>query len=142
MPITSRNPKFRERIKDQLTRQNFMHHMNFDLTVIEAGRTEGELDIQPIHYQQDGFIHGGVIATIADIVAGFSAVSLVAEDQKVVTGEIKVSYFARGEGDKLKAIGTVLKPGKKINFCEAEVYSVKDGSEKLIAKATTSMITV
>lgn len=142
MPLTSKNPNFRERIKDQLTRQNFMHHMNFDLYLIEAGHMEGELEVDPIHFQQDGFVHGGVIATIADIVAGFSAVSLVAEDQKVVTGEIKVSYFARGDGEKLKAIGRVVKPGKRLNFCEAEVFSVSKGEEKLIAKATTSMITI
>ena len=103
---------------------------------------EGELEVDPIHFQQDGFVHGGVIATIADIVAGFSAVSLVAEDQKVVTGEIKVSYFARGKGEKLKAIGRVVKPGKRLNFCEAEVFSISNGEEKLIAKATTSMITI
>lgn len=142
MSFTPKNPNFRERITDQLTRQNFMHHMSFDLTVIEAGRMEGELDIQSMHFQQDGFVHGGVIATIADIVAGFSAVSLVAEDQGVVTGEIKVSYFSRGEGDKLKAIGRVIKAGKRMNFCEAEVYNLNNGTEKLIAKATTSMITI
>jgi uncharacterized protein (TIGR00369 family) len=142
MSFTSRNPQFRERIEDQLTRQNFMHHMNFNLHRIDAGIMEGELEIQPIHFQQDGFVHGGVIATIADIVAGFSAVSLVAADQKVVTGEIKISYFAKGEGDKLRAIGRVVKAGKRLNFCEAEVYDVKNGEEKLIAKATTSMITI
>jgi len=116
--------------------------MNFNLHRIDAGIMEGELEIQPIHFQQDGFVHGGVIATIADIVAGFSAVSLVAADQKVVTGEIKISYFAKGEGDKLRAIGRVVKAGKRLNFCEAEVYDVKNGEEKLIAKATTSMITI
>lgn len=103
---------------------------------------EGELSVTPIHFQQDGFVHGGVIATVADIVAGFAAVSLVAEDQRVVTGEIKISYFAKGDGDTLKAIGRVIKPGKRMNFCEAEVYSLKNGDEKLIAKATTSMITL
>lgn len=119
-----------------------MHHMNFNLDVIEAGRTEGQLVIEPMHFQQDGFVHGGVIATIADIVAGFSAVSLVGKDQSVVTGELKISYFSKGEGDKLKAIGKVVKAGKRMNFCEAEVYNVLEGEEKLIAKATTSMITI
>lgn len=119
-----------------------MHHMNFNLNVIEAGRMEGILEIEPIHFQQDGFVHGGVIATIADIVAGFSAVSLVAEDQGVVTGEIKVSYFTRPEGKKIRAVGKVIKAGKRMNFCEAEIYDLNAQGEKLIAKATTSMITI
>lgn len=142
MNFTSKNPKFKERITDQLTRQNFMHHLEFNLYKLEEGRMEGELQVEPIHFQQDGFVHGGVIATVADIVAGFSAMSLVKEDQGVVTGEIKISYYSKGDGDKLKAVGKVVKAGSRMNFCEAEVYSIKDGREKLIAKATTSMITI
>ena len=119
-----------------------MHHFGFDLNVINEGHMEGVMDVKPIHYQQDGFLHGGVIASVADIVAGFSAVSLVAEDEKVVTGEIKISYFSKGDGDQLKAIGKVVKPGKRLNFCEAEVYSIMNGQAKLIARATTTMITI
>lgn len=142
MNFTSKNPKFKERIQDQLTRQNFMHHLDFNLTKIEEGSMTGELRVQPIHFQQDGFVHGGVIATIADIVAGFSAMSLVKPDQGVVTGEIKISYYSKGDGDKLRAVGQVVKAGTRMNFCEAEVYSINKGKEKLIAKATTSMITI
>ena len=41
------------------------------------------------------------------------------------------------------AKGYVIKQGRKLNFCEAEVYVVKDESDPLlIAKATTSMATI
>lgn len=142
MTLIPKNPKYRERIEEMLTRQNFMHEMKFNLSRIEAGTTEGLLEVLPMHLQQDGFLHGGVIATLADIVAGFSAFTLVAAEQKVVTGEIKVSFFSKGEGKKIKAVGRVIKPGKKINFCEAEIYSIENDGERLIAKATTSMITI
>ncbi len=119
-----------------------MHHLDFRLHTVEAGFTAGELAVQPIHFQQDGFVHGGVIATVADIVAGFAAYTLVDSRQHVVTGEIKISYFSKGDGDTLIAKGRVIKPGKRLNFCEAEVFSVKDGRETLIAKASTTMITL
>lgn len=142
MKLIPKNPNFKERILDHLTRQNFMNHISFELHSIEAGRTEGEMDILPIHLQQDGFLHGGVVATIADIVSGFAAYTLVPATMHVVTGEIKISYFAKGKGQKVKAVGTVIKPGKRMNFCEAEVFSIDAHGEKLIAKATTSMITI
>lgn len=84
---------FKERIAKFLERQHFMKHIHFSLDVIEEGRTEGWMDIEEIHKQQKGLVHGGVIATIADIVAGFAAYTKVPADHHVVTGELKVSYL-------------------------------------------------
>jgi uncharacterized protein (TIGR00369 family) len=142
MVFKPKNVNFKERVERHLENQNFMHHIEFNVQKIEAGYTEGIMSLNPIHYQQDGFAHGGLVATIADIVAGFAAYTLVGVDQHVVTGEIKISYFAKGDGDTLKAKGKVIKAGKRLNFCEAEVYSINAEKETLIAKASTSMITI
>jgi len=141
MELDPKNPDFKARVESQLAKQNFMHLLGINLISILPGKTVAELVIQPSHFQHNGFVHGGVVATIADIVAGFAAYTLVGPDENVVTGEIKISYFAKGEGQQLRAIGSVIKPGGRVNFCEAEVYSINNGAEKLIAKATTSMIT-
>ncbi len=119
-----------------------MKHVGFHLDVIEKGRTEGTLEVKEIHHQQKGLVHGGVIATLADVVAGFAAYSMVPEDHHVVTGEIKISYLNPGLGEKLHAVGWVLKPGRKVQFCEAEVYDIRENGRVLIAKATTSMIVI
>lgn len=136
------NSDFKSRVEQFLERQHFMKLVGFDLFVIEAGRTEGWLDLQLVHQQQTGLVHGGVTATLADIVAGFAAYTLVPADQHVVTGEIKISYFAPGKGDRLHAIGTVVKQGKKVNFCEAEVWCYQGEQRTLIAKASTTMVTI
>ena len=136
------NPNFKSRVERFLERQYFMKLVGFDLNVIEEGRTEGTLDLTQQHQQQTGLVHGGVTATLADIVAGFAAYTVVPEDQHVVTGEIKISYFAPGKGDKLYAKGWVVKQGKKMNFCESEVWDIKGGKRTLIAKATTTMVTL
>jgi uncharacterized protein (TIGR00369 family) len=141
--IQTFNPDFKTDIEEKLERQEFMKLMGFQVTKIEAGRVEGEMLLEQKHKQHKGFAHGGVIATLADIVAGFAAVSLVPKNHHVVTAEIKVSYFHPGVGDKLLAKGFVLKQGKKINFCEAEVYVVKGDQEPLlIAKASASMANI
>lgn len=141
--IQTYNPDFEADIREKLERQEFMKLMGFEVTKIEAGRIEGQLILEQKHRQHKGFTHGGVIATLADIVAGFAAVSLVPKDHHVVTAEIKVSYFHPGIGDKLLAKGYVIKQGRKLNFCEAEVYSVTgEGEPLLIAKASASMATI
>lgn len=133
---------FKERVRLFLERQYFMKHIGFTLEVIEKGRTGGTLELQQIHQQQTGLVHGGVIATLADITSGFAAYTMVPADHHVVTGEIKVSYLSPGIGESLRAAGYVIKAGRKIQFCEAEVFAIREGSEKLIAKASATMVTV
>lgn len=136
------NPDFKARVLEHLERQNFMHLIGFELTSIEAGEVEGWLDMEGKHQQQNGFTHGGVTATVADIVAGFSAYTLVPQGHRVVTGELKISYLNVGKGSKIFARGWVLKQGKKMSFCEAEVWSVEGEQRTLIAKASTTMVTI
>ncbi|UII27267.1 PaaI family thioesterase [Fulvivirga maritima] len=136
------NPNYKSRVEKFLERQFFMKHIHFSLSEIEEGSTEGWLELEEMHLQQKGVVHGGVIATLADSTMGFAAYTLLADDQHVVTGELKVSYLNPGVGDKLWAKGWVLKQGKKVNFCEAEVYAYNAEQRKLIAKASATMITI
>jgi uncharacterized protein (TIGR00369 family) len=131
-------PDLEARIRRKLERQHFMHLIGADLTRIEPGRIEAELALGQQHQQQRGFAHGGLVATMADLAAGFAAVTLVPDGVGVVTAELKVSYLNPGVGSHLKAIGWVLKAGRRLHFCEAEVWC--DGV--LIAKATATMAVV
>jgi uncharacterized protein (TIGR00369 family) len=126
------------RIQRKLERQYFMHLIGADLTRIEPGRIEAELTLGQQHQQQRGFVHGGLTATMADLAAGFAATTLVPDGVGVVTAELKVSYLNPGVGSRLKAIGWVLKAGRRLHFCEAEVWC----DDVLIAKATATMAVV
>ena len=126
------------RIRRKLTRQHFMHLIGADLTRIEPGRIEAEVTLQQQHQQHTGFAHGGLVATMADLVAGFAAVTLVPDGTGVVTVELKTSYLHPGVGQKLRAVGWVLKAGRRLHFCESEVLS----DDKLIAKASATMAVV
>ena len=138
--IKTHNPDFKNTILAKLEHQSFMKLIGFQVTNIAEGRIEGELTLKPEHKQHKGFVHGGLTATLADIVAGFAAVSLVPAGHHVVTVELKVSYLNPGVGDKIMARGWVLKQGRQLNFCEAEIYC-KKGEEApvLIAKASATM---
>ena len=126
------------RIRRKLERQHFMHLVGADLTVITSGRVEAELALQQQHQQQRGFAHGGLVATMADLVAGFAAVTLVPDNYGLVTADLRVSYLHPGVGQRLRAVGWVLKAGRRLHFCEAEVWC----DELLIAKASATMAVV
>ena len=126
------------RIREKLNRQYFMHLIGADLTRIEPGRVEAELALGQQHQQQRGFAHGGLVATLADLAAGFAAVTLVPEDMGVVTSDLKVSYLNPGVGQRIRAVGWVLKAGRRLHFCEAEVWC----DDVLIAKASATMAVI
>ena len=138
LPASGNAPDLEARIRRKLAGQRFMHLIGADLTVITAGRVEAELALAEQHQQQRGFAHGGLIATLADLVAGFAAVTLVPDQFGVVTSDLKISYLHPGVGQRLKAIGWVLKAGRRLHFCEAEVWC----DNLLIAKASATMAVI
>ncbi len=123
-------------VEEKMELNHFMNHLGFKINKIEAGLIEGELKIEPQHRQQIGFLHGGVIATLADLVAGFASYSLVGNTQTVVTVELKISYFNPGVGDTAFCRGFVLKAGQKLIFSEAEIFVNNSGGETMVAKAS------
>ena len=139
---TPPDPEFRDRVMKKIDGNAFMHFVGFEVISVEAGKVICELTLRPEHFQQFGRVHGGVVVTIADIVAGFAAYTSTPKGIDVVTGEIKVSFFRPGTGQKLVAVGTVVKPGKTITFAEADVYSVDNGEITHIARANTSMVNI
>jgi uncharacterized protein (TIGR00369 family) len=129
----------KEKIDKLLQGQHFLRHVGFEVLEIEENLFSMELTVREIHKQQLGFVHGGVILTIADIVAGFSAYTVAPAEKNVVTADIRVSFLNPGVGGKIYAKGYVLKKGEKLIFCEAEVFDYREDSKVMIAKASATM---
>ncbi len=136
------NPLWKDRLSPLLKGQHFMQQLGLHLTVVEPGYVEAEMPIQPLQRQALGFLHGGISASLCDIVSGIAAFNLVREDQHVVTGEIKISYLNPGIGDRVRAIGWVLKQGRMISFCEADIWVFNGAEEIHVARASSSMVII
>lgn len=97
------------------------------------------LELQVRHLQQNGFVHAGVQATLADHTAGAAASTLVADGCYVMTVEFKVSLLRSAQGEQLICRAKVLKPGKQFSFVESEVFCVAAGAKRLVAKASATL---
>lgn len=142
MTFTPQEPNFREMVREKISGNHFTNYIGFNINSISAGKIEGSLDLEQHHLQQMEFLHGGVTATVCDIVTGFAAFTLVKKGQGVVTVDLKVSYLNPGKGQRLIAKGWVIKGGSKLFFCEAELYMQSGDQETLIAKASSIMALV
>jgi uncharacterized protein (TIGR00369 family) len=89
--------------------------------------------------QQHGYFHAGVTAAIADSASGYAAYSLMPADSSVLTVEYKINLVAPAEGDALVARGRVLRSGKTLKICAADVFVV-NGAEEILCATSLSTI--
>ncbi len=122
--------------------QGFPEYCGFEVVHVDYGKFESRLDIQPTHNQQDGFVHAGVIATMADHTAGYAAYTTVSKAFRILTIEFKINYFKPAVGDALICRSSVVHNGKNIKVSESEVFSICEGQEKRVAKAMVTLISV
>ena len=112
------------------------------MTDIQPGATVIELEIRPDFLQQIGNVHGGIVGALADSAAGYAALSLMAPGLEVVTVEYKINFLAPAFGSRLIGRGRVVRPGRTVHMCVAEVFAVQEGEEKPVAYMTTTMMAV
>lgn len=112
------------------------------LDSVEPGKVVISAPILPTSRQQHGVAHAALTFAIGDSAAGYAALSLLPEDQEVMTAEIKINLLAPGIGDRLRATGTVIKPGRRLVVVTSEVHAITEGEEKLIAILQGTMVPV
>ena len=136
------NPAYAERVRDSFGRQPFMDHIGALLTVIQPGYCEIALSCRKELTQQHGFVHGGVLATLADSAAGYAAFSLMPADASVLTVEYKLNIMRPGRGDTMTAKARVIKPGRSLTVVASDVYSAADGEETLCVASIQTLMTL
>ncbi len=129
-------------LKELFRRAPFIADLGLELDSIGAGECVTVLKVEQRHLQQNGFVHAGVQATMADHTAGAAASTLAAAGCYVVTAEFKLSLVRAAKGERLICRSRVLKPGKQFTFAESEVFCVSSGEERLVAKASATLAVV
>ena len=107
---------------------------------VSEGRVVLRLPFRDDLTQQNGFLHAGTIATLADSACGYAALTTMAADADVLSVEFKVNMLSPAIGDVFEARGQVLRAGKTIVVTRADVFALRDGAEKLVAAMQGTMI--
>lgn len=134
--------KISERVTRSFESQSMMKTLGARIHKVEKGKVVIEAPLLPSTLQQQGYVHAGLTFSIGDSAAGYSALTLLPEDQEVMTAEIKINLLAPADGDLMRAEGRVVKHGKKLVVVTSEIHALKDGKKKLIAIMQGTMIPV
>jgi len=125
---TSSDADLYERVHKSFVRQGMMQHLGARLLRVESGLVEVALPYSERVTQQQGGFHGGAMGALADIAAGYAALTVVEADQEVTTVEYKINFLAGFRYGELRATGRVVRRGRRIIVTTAEVsHHAADG---------------
>lgn len=110
-----------ERVALSLARQGMMTHLGVRLLSVTQGQIELALTYSDKLTQQQGGFHGGAIGALADIAGGYAALTVAPEGMEVVTIEYKINFLNSLQGGEIRAIGKVIKAGRRVIVTSAEV---------------------
>lgn len=110
----------------------FLEHIGAVVEELSKDRAVLSIDVQEYHLQHLGYVHGGVISSLADNTGWYAVIANLSESKTSVTIEIKINYLKPAKMGKLKAVGKVIKIGKRVAFAVVEVYM----QDELVAYAT------
>lgn len=122
--------------------RGFIKHCRFEAETVRRGSFQSKVRIEDQHRQQDGFIHAGVMATMADHTAGYAAFTTVGEEFQILTIEFKVNFLKPAHGEALVCRSKVIRGGNTIIVSESEVFDIRKGKEYLAAKAMVTLMAV
>lgn len=138
-----KTPRYRERVTAIIDQARFLQTLGVELVDVGPGWCETTLAVQPLHWQQDGYVHAGVQGTLADHTAGAAAASLIGEDEIILTVEFKVNLLRPCLGERLYCRAEVIRPGRTLIVAESAVYAVTAGQERrLTAKGMVTLAVV
>ena len=101
-------------------------------TKLDKGYSQCTLNIEKKLLNPHGFLHGGVMYSMADTGMGAALYSLLEEKESCATIEVKIAYFKPVSNGVLTCNTKVIHKGRSISALDSEIIH----NEKLVAKAS------
>jgi uncharacterized protein (TIGR00369 family) len=124
---------FASRVESSFVRQKFMATLGASLSLIEPGEVHIALPFSNDLTQQHGYLHAGATTAIADSANGYAALTLTPAGADVLAVEFKINLMLPALAPRFLARGRVLRPGRSISVCLAEVVALNGSGEEVIA---------
>lgn len=132
-----RDPRAEAVLRKVALAGGFNRWLDLDLLGAGAGRCEILLRVTDELRQHHGLLHGGLVGTLADTAASWAAASVAGD---VVTSSYQLQLLGPARGDRVRAVGAVLKQGRRNVSVEARVFDAgppgeANAEERLVAVA-------
>jgi uncharacterized protein (TIGR00369 family) len=135
------NTGFEREVRDSFERQSIMSLLGARISKIQPGIVEISLPFRTDLTQQHGYLHAGVLATIADSACGYAAYTLMPPASEVLSIEFKINLLRPASGTSFVTRAEVVRPGKTVTAVHADVFAIdEEGKQTLVANMQATMI--
>jgi uncharacterized protein (TIGR00369 family) len=124
------NPTFVQEIEQSFAKQTVMSLIGGELTRVEPGVVEITLAYRSDLTQQHGYVHAGIITTIADSACGYAAYTLMPPNSDVLAVEFKVNLMRPAKGETFVARAEVIKSGRTLTVVRADVHALTGNDQR------------
>jgi uncharacterized protein (TIGR00369 family) len=134
------NAEYESHVRESFGRQRVMRALGATLDRIVPGAVDILLPYREDLTQQNGYIHAGVITTVADSACGYAAYTLMPAGSDVLSVEFKVNLLRPAAGERFVAEGRVVKAGRTLTVTRCDVYGWVAGEAEVVATMLATMI--
>ena len=117
------NPSFARDVEDSFARQPIMKLIGARLSLVAPGVVEITLPYRADLLQQNGYLHAGIITTIADSASGYAAFTLMPAGSNVLSIEFKINLLRPAQGETFITRAEVIKAGRTLTVVRADVFA-------------------
>jgi len=110
------------------------------LVHVAPGEVDLAFDARPDLLQQNGYLHAGVVAAVADSANGYAAFTLAPPGTDVLAVEFKINLLAPARAASFVARGRVLRAGRTLTVCRADVWGLDGPAEALVATMQSTIL--
>jgi uncharacterized protein (TIGR00369 family) len=134
VPLTTEE---NERIREAFERVPFAHLLKLELGEMKRGLATIHLEVRDELRQNNGVVHGGVLASLVDTAAAFAIITLLEKGQTSTTVDLTIHYLRPWLTGRATARARVVRAGRRIMTITIDV---SDENEAILATALTSFI--
>lgn len=129
-------------IQASFAKQGLMRSLGTQIETLSHGVVTLSMPCTPNATQQHGFFHGGAVGALADTACGYAALSVVGEGEAGLTAEYKINLLSPADGERLIAVGKVIKSGRTLIVCQGDIFVEKAGVRKQCATMLMTLCVV
>jgi len=132
--------EFESRVRESFARQPIMQLIGANLQRVEAGAVDILLPYREDLAQQNGYLHAGILTTVADSACGYAAYTLMPANADVLIVEFKMDLLRPAMSERFVAEARVVKAGATLTVARCDVYGWTGEQAKMVATMLATLI--
>jgi uncharacterized protein (TIGR00369 family) len=122
-----------DQLRDRLAASPFHASLGLRVDRARPGEVRLVFGAKPEHRNLQGNVHGGMLATLADVAMGLAVRTAIPAGRRHATIEMTMHFLRPATPGAIVVTGTTVRVGSQIAFAEA---GLTDENEKLLARAS------